>query len=589
MHRHTAAPLLAILFILPPSSFILGAPRYTAAWDDGTQTEGDDLGPWNDTASSPRLAGRTLFGKPAVRWIQDNTLEPARLPTTRVELIGGDILPGRVMGMRAGGQSPAESLPMHVLVAPSPPLERPSAPSRTAIRVPTRWVQRIVWQPVATTYRPGTLFGRDGRQIAFRAVRVGEEAVRLLVESGVEEVPLAEIAELHFPAADPWETYLEQLAALTPGPTGRLISWETADGLRVTASTARFQAWSPNTVEDPNRCYHMLQPAWSLDPLWVPFRKIRLRTYLAPEQVPLSWFAPVEVRQQSAFGGSWRWQADRSVEGGPLTCGARLFAWGFGVHALSELQFALPASGVAFRTRLGLDAVVGDGGSVQASILVQPGAKKLYESPILVGARESFDTGRLALGDAVPGRRLVLLVDPAHERRPPGADPFDIRDHFDWLEPEIELDRQRLGAEVSARAARLVTAWSGWQVEPPAVGLVSQWFAQPADRPGYRLLAAAKEPLVLSRQVSIGPSSDVLLVSVSRPEDSPSSRIEVRAGGKTTAEFEVPAVRPGRRAKPIEVTLADYRGARVPLTITQRSSDPQAAVEWERLELTAQP
>lgn len=584
------SPLLIVLcFILHPSSLLLAdrPPRYTAAWDDGSQTEGDDLGPWNETGAAPRLAGRALFGHPAVRWIQDNSLEPARQPDTRVELFGGDVLPGRVMGVRSGGESPGQSQPMHLLVSPSPPLDKPSSASRAAIRVPSRWVRRIVWQPVATAYRPGTLFERDGRQRTFRAVRFGEDAVRLLVESGVEEVPLGEIAELHFPTIDPWESHLEQLAALTPGRAGRLVHWETADGLRATSSTARFQAWCPNNApEDPNRWYHMLQPAWSLDPLWVPFRKIRLRAYLAPEQVPLSWFAPVEVRQQSVFGGSWRWQPDRSVEGGPLAVGGQTYAWGFGVHALSELQFPLPEAAVAFRTRLGLDVSVGDGGAVQASVVVQPGARRLFESPVIVGSREALDTGRLALGDPAPGRRLVLLVDPAHAQRPSGADPFDIRDHFDWLEPLLELDRQRLAAEVSGRALRLVPAWSGWDVSPAGAGLVSQWFAQPADRAGYRLLATATDgPVQLSRQVQVGPSADVLLISVSRPEDSPSSRVEIRADGKPAGEFDVPTDRPGRRPKPLEVSLADYQGRRVQVSIAQRSADPQAPVEWERIEI----
>jgi hypothetical protein len=580
-----------LFFILHPSSFILSSPppRYTAIWDDGTRADADDLGPWNDTAANPRLGGRPLFAPPAVCWMVDNTLEPAAAATARVELIGGDLLPGRVIGVRSGGDTPSQALPMHLLVAPSPQLDKPASPSRAAIRVPARWVQRIVWKPVAQAYRPGVLFARDGRQIAFRAVRFG---VRLLVESGVEEVPLGEIAELHLPATDVWEAYLEQLAALTPGPAGRLIRWETADGLRVTGSTARFQAACQGLATDnPNRWYHMLQPAWSLDPLWVPFRKIRLRVYVPWGQTPLAWFAPVEVRQQSTFGSSWRWRLDRNVEGGPLTSGGRLFAWGFGVHALAELQFALPSYAVAMRTRLGLDAAAGDGGCVQASVSIQPGAKKLFESPILVGSRQTLDTGRLAFGEPASGRRLVLLVDPAHAGRPAGADPFDIRDHFDWLEPVVELDAQRLAAEAFQRAGRLVPAWSGWDVQTAGRSgalLVNHWFDRPTDRAGFRLLAATADgPLVLTRNVQVGPPSDLLQISVSRPEESPPSRIEVRADGRMAAELEVPPTQFGRQTKPLEVSLADFHGQRLRLEIAQRGAAPQALVEWQQIELGA--
>jgi hypothetical protein len=593
--RCCAAPLAVFLFfvfLLPPSSFVLSSSppaRYTAAWDDGSQTDGETLGPWNETSASPTLDGRALFASPAVRWLLDNTLTPAPLPTARVELVGGDVLPGRVIGVRNGADAPAPTLPIHLLVATSPTLERPSSSGRRAIRVPVRWVQRIVWQPVAQAYRPGVLFARDGRQIAFRAIRFSTDAVRLLVESGVTEMPLGEIAELHFPALDPWDAYFAQLAALAPGPSGRLIRWETVDGLRATGSTTRFQAVSLGADDKPSRWYHMLQPAWSLDPLWVPFPTIRLRLYTPAAQTPLSWFAPVEVRQQSAFGSSWRWQLDRSVTGAPLASGGKRFVWGFGVHARSELQFALHPCVVALHAQLGLDAAAGAGGCVQASVLLQPGGKRLFESPVLVGARKTLATGRLTLDASVPERRLVLLVDPVHAPRPAGADPFDIRDHFDWLEPVLELDTQRLAAEAFQRAAQLVPAWNGWSVQTagrPGAQLVNHWFDRPADRSGCRLLAsAAPGPLVLARSVQVGPTSDRLLLGVSRPEETATSRIEVRTEGRLLAELEVAPTPSARLAKPLEVSLADFHGRRLTLEITQRATDSHALVEWERLEL----
>lgn len=588
--RPAAAVAVLLFFILHPSSFILAA-RYAAVWDDGSRTEGDVLAPWSDTSSAPCLAGRPLFGDSFVRWIQDTTLGPARRPEARVELVGGDVLPGRVVGLRSGGDTASPALPMHFVVAPSPSLDRPSTPPRLGIRVPARWVRRIVLQPVRGDYRPSTLVTREGRQIAFRAVRFGEDTVRLLSDDGLQEVALGEIAELHMPAPDPWAAYVEQLAALLPDVRSRLIRWETADGLRVTGSRARFQASGAGSEENPAGWHHMLQPAWSLDPLWVPFLKIRLREYFAADEVPLSSFTPDEVRQQSDLGGSWRWQADRNVEGGPLASGGRPFPSGFGVHAMTELGFALPEYAVSLRSALGLDALAGDGGCAQAAVLL--GEKTLYQSPVIVGSRQVFDTGRLALDSPGGGRRLTLRVDAAHKQRPAGADPLDVRDHFNWLEPHLGLDRTRLAAEVLRRAPQLIPAWSDWTVQTggkPGASLASGWAVESAERAGYRLMVSASGgPVVLSRGVQPSAANDLLIIAVSRPDDFMPSRIEVRADGKLVGEFDVPATREGTATVPVEVSLTEHRGRRVQLEITQRSASPGAVVDWERVELARRP
>jgi hypothetical protein len=39
---------------------------------------------------------------------------------------------------------------------------------------------------------------------------------------------------------------------------------------------------------------------------------------------------------------------------------------------------------------------------------------------------------------------LILVADAAHQGRPAGTDPLNIRDVVDWIEPVIELDRSQL-------------------------------------------------------------------------------------------------------------------------------------------------
>jgi len=66
--------------------------------------------------------------------------------------------------------------------------------------------------------------------------------------------------------------------------------------LSATASLATFTARFEGNSADPDRWVHGLQPAWSLDILWIPFREIAVYRLFWPTQVPLSRLLPVPVR-----------------------------------------------------------------------------------------------------------------------------------------------------------------------------------------------------------------------------------------------------------------------------------------------------
>ena len=59
---------------------------------------------------------------------------------------------------------------------------------------------------------------------------------------------------------------------------------------------------------------------------------------------------------------------NRNVLDGPLYSGSQDFGWGFGVQALSQLEFDLPACASAFRAHVGIDRSAGDGGCVRARV-----------------------------------------------------------------------------------------------------------------------------------------------------------------------------------------------------------------------------
>lgn len=428
---------------------------WTVVWVDGTQDSHVDVVDWGRREGQPTAGGKPLFdAKRPARWLVNPALERAAAMPQFVEFAGGDRLPGRVLAYeRPATENP--TAPPHLLVVPSVALDMPGQPPRAHLRVLPDSLRRIVWDRRGSQrYQPGTLFYRDGRQTTFRSLRWNETGVRLLVEQGATTVAFDQIAELHLPLADSWELHVRRLATLAPALRGRLMQVETSDGLAVTTSLERCEPVSTGDPGDARNWIHKLRPAWSLDPLFVPHRVTRSRTFFGCEELPLSWIEPAASSRNSALGGGWKqWQANANVQGGALRGADREFAWGFGVHAQHTLEFNLPPWARALRTLLALDASVGEGGCVRGRIWIgATDGTLLYEGPLVVGAAKPLDTGRLELPVASAPQRLLLVADDVRTDYPPGADPLDVRDVFNWLEPLVELDPTQLKLEVARLA-----------------------------------------------------------------------------------------------------------------------------------------
>jgi len=184
---------------------------------------------------------------------------------------------------------------------------------------------------------------------------------------------------------------------------------------------------------------HVIQPAWSLDALRVPFHRIRMRWSFVPGRVPLSRVHPTT----SVAPPLLPWRVDRNSQGQWLHSGGQQYGWGFGVHAYSELSFTLPQYATSFQARLGLDRIVDTGGCVRARVFLGSTTEKpVYASGLLIGSTKTVATGSIAIGAPANGpKRLILQADMAHRDRPPGTDPLNIRDKLDWLDPVIGLER----------------------------------------------------------------------------------------------------------------------------------------------------
>ena len=608
-----ALPIRAALAICLAAITVHAAaaePRCTAAFADGTRINGS-LVTWQD--GLPARLGDTPLDNPAnsFAWLRDESVPLAAAPAALVELWLGDALPGVVTAFRPRGDSPYEAIPGHLIVEPLPDS---GVGFEGTARISVRWVRRVVWQRRGVDeYKPGTIFLRDGSRQRFRAARWEAAAVRLLLDDGTRAVPFSQIAELHLPRKNAWDNYAEQVAALLPNDSARLLRLECAGGLIATASASRVQpqpsarplsprergrgeggSSHPPTNSAAADKYLLVHPAWSLDPLSLSPAAIRQWRSWRPEHVPLSSWEIIPAGRRPVLARGPTYCADRNVQGGPLESGGASYGWGLGVQAPSELEFELPPAALAVRTRIGLDAIAGEGGCARGIIRLK-GGPALFESPLLIGSQAVVDAGRclLPLDSTGGSRTLVLSADWAADQRPPGADPLDVRDTLDWLEPSIELDRGALWQVVHRRAGRLIAAWEGWTMEAQLGGLVvgGSWDQSYPSAPAYRLACMPRERfLKLSRRMRPAPGRDWLLIAASRPDATSSpARLQVQIDDAPVASFNVPDRPPRGDPDPLLVSLAAFHGRDVTIDILQLPSGDGALVDWRAIALVDRP
>ena len=327
--------------------------------------------------------------------------------------------------------------------------------------------------------------------------------------------------------------------------------------------------------ENPNNWRHIVQPVWSLDPLEIPFTRIRMRWSFRPEQVPLSRIPPSSAIRPPFLPE----RADRNLDGQPLGSGGRMYAWGFAVHAYSELHFPLPKCAVAFHGRVGLDHSVAAGGCARGRVYVGstkgPGA---YESPLLTGSTGTASSVRapIKLLDDAP-RVLILQADPVNRGAPPRADPLNIRDSLDWLDPRLELDKPQLKRHVTPHIGPMLMLSKQWSVRSVLRGACN-WtsqFHQPAGlfRPRFQTMVQAKgHPLRIGRKMKIEPGDKWLAVHVnSVGEASPADNaVVLQIAGRTIRAQKVPVKQSWRRnPAPLLFSLAGYQGRTESLELIQ--------------------
>lgn len=585
----------ALLAVLLASQALAAEARYVARFADGSRHEGNALINWHDANAQPQLEGRSLW-EPAnpFRWLRDRSLSPGPMPAAFVELVTGDRLPGSVVDYSAVGQE-YEPLPAHFFVEPAVTLRPPQDPPRSTIRVIAAQVRRIVWQRrERASYQPGTLLLRDGRSLAFRAIRFEGGAASVLTSEGNRRISYNDLAEAHLPATDFWQRYFEELAVLSPQGQnaqgqGRLYQLETTDGLMVTSSKDRLAIHAQGGANEPHRWFHGVQPAWSLDVLWVPNEKVWLRRSFAPHEVPLSRIPPKEFKHESTLVKLRDpFQRDRNLSGEPLRSGAREWGFGFGATTTTSLTFDLPSGAKTLRGSIGLDRMAGAGGCAKGEILFgEKDVQKLWESPPLVGSDQTHDFGPLPF-PAAEKPQLTLRADALHQGRPAGADPFEVRDFIDWLDPLVEFDPAVLQPLVRSSIPSTVPAWSQWEVDvagvvpdkPPKFESVLDKRTLPWR---YRTAVLLEQPLVLTRKITLSPHAQWLVMHLVRSKNEGNEpRLETRIGGELVSDLKIPA---DKDPRPLAVPLVGYQGHQRGIDVELRliSEPSSGSVEWRSI------
>jgi len=578
--------------VLPGPALAADAPLWDGLFADGTRATGVPISGWHAAVSQPQLGGQPMFdtAKP-VRWVVRQAARPAAVEPRQpfVELACGDRLPGVVEDHESGVENWRHATPPHLLVRPLTTIDLPGRPPRGHVRVASDQVRRVVFVPRAgPPPAPAMILTRDGREIGFRSLRFSGRGVIILADDGTQRLAFPDIAEICMPERNPWDDYVRMVAWLVPqvatfaadGAAARLTRAETEDGLVVTTAVDPLRGTGDGN--HPATWHLLAQPAWSLDPLWLPHTTVWRRLVFPVHEVPLSLIEPANVVRKGTFGSSWNWHRDRNVQGGPLAAGRLSFGQGFGVQARCEMTFSLPPFATAFRTGVGLDDVAAAGGCARASVHEgSAAAQPLWKSEFLIGTREPLDTGSLPLaaGSADP-RTIVLVADAAHDGRPDGADPHDIRDIVDWLDPVVSLAPEGLAAAVRERLFATMAAWRDWEVVgAPAIRTSVDPLA-PVELPmPLRQALASGGETVLRRRLEVSADMPHLIVAVSRTAAS-ASRFEIRIDGEPVATADVPERKAGAMVLPFVFPLGRFVGRGIDVEVVHTGSDDNSAVEW---------
>jgi hypothetical protein len=518
-----------------PKSKAAESGRYLLSFTGGERLRADDLPGWPipTAADVKKVNGRNVFkdGSP-VRLIRDQEIKvETRVPL--MVLANGDILNG--LPKQLAASDGRQGQPQRVVVQ----LDSPLMPlDGVGVSVRTDRVQRIIGQETRLRKpppQPGTVLLLDGRELKGSSIRWREYGLSVLTDDGIVQAAFTELADVVFPQVDHLAAVVEDSlsAGSLSGPAIMRMALRSGAVLttcRASREVERSRSRRSATVE----VMYYVQPAWSSNPVAVPEAEIAWVGYRRADEVPLSLLPAETAANSRLIGEPQEWLRNRS-QTGPFVSRTRDESdLGLATHSDSQIVFALPAGAVSFSTIVGLDRVAGDGGCVRCSIAdwdaaaKKPG-KQLWDSGILVGSRSPKATGAV---DVTGLKHIVLITGNAHDERPAGADPLDIRDDVCWLAPLVVVDPAQLRDDPAFAVAlpglnaweKIGTAWQNTKIG-------HRW-NEAADRWEAVLTVPEKEQLKLRRTATISSSNDVLELMTAVSQNPTEQQLELKVNGQ---------------------------------------------------------
>ena len=598
------ALILALILCATWSRLLSAADRYEAWLADGKKVTSNFLAAWPTPGSSSRFENQELLdAKNPVRLIRDRAMA-ASLQAPYVVLANGDIISG----------SPVSLEPTLGRITAVPrvklQLEPPLMPVvGTGLAVRTDRIVRIVGSAEAARAEPppGTVVLADGRRLLARSLRWRELGLAILTSEGIVEAAYGELADVVFLNVDRTTAVLDDnlWAGASRDRAGLPIArFQMAGGAVITTSRVRREIEQSRRRRLTTTVNYYVQPSWADQPMALPETQIVACGFRRPDEVPLSLLTATTLANERLIGRAQPWLANRAPGGGLLTAGGRESDLGISAHAKSAIAFDLPRGAQTLELAVAMDKAVGRGGCVKCKVLAGgEQGEVLWNAGIVTGSYGCIESPAL---DVAGQTRVVLVADYAHDGRPEGADPLDIRDEVVWLAPTVTLETGARGRGRSV--AGVLGGLDDWQLFGRGWGnlpLDSRWNLLTRSWDTLILLPR-EEQLQLRRSVSVTRANDVLELLVACPANrdehdfsltvngteveaaNNADREELRQRVARTGRLPFPDLSDDPRASDRLAywwDLSRWRGQEVNLELTLRGSLERSEIAWRGLAL----
>ncbi len=531
--------------------------RFAARFQNGTLVTHHEVQDLFLDNKEPNIKGQRFFdpGNP-IRTLRDTFARAEQVPTG-LELANGDIIPGEIIT-----HVPASAVvPAHFLVRLP---DSPSSFDQNQIAVREGELRRY-WtnRRDHSDFEPGLAVARDGRRWQARAIRFAAGAVQILTAEGISNVVWSDLARLDLLQINSLDA--AQRERIWTDQPGGIVRAKLANGGEITFAR-------PLAIKVDESVF-MARPSWAVEPLRLLFKGVVSYAFRQRDEMPLSLLPVVEAKKLVGLQ-MHPWRRNETPDDRPLRLGEWTHDLGLALHAPQEITFELPPGAETLDAKLGVPHLAGQG-CVKVRIHRDSSqGPKLWESEFLTGGAAPVDL-KVNLDNAL---QLTLVIDMAHQGRPTGADPLDIRDDVILLDPIVRI-RASEQPEQQKYFSYFLPALDAWEINAEHASKFVLSYAWLKDKRMCEVVLAPKTndgsapSLELRQQATITPLNARFIIEAARGGEGGKRGQNLRllangepvesTEGKDFSTTEATISKPGRR----DFSLGNYLGKKVELTV----------------------